>query len=142
LIWPIFMIALARSGKRAVLIGISITTALSLLLSIYQTQTSPIWAFYSLPTRAWELGIGALLLFVPSNIFKHRLLPWLGLSALLVASFNFNDNTAFPGINALLPVMGTALLIASISTWPPIFNHLSNNRISQWLGKISYPLYL
>ena len=124
------------------LMGISAITALSLILSIYQTQTSPIWAFYSLPTRAWELGIGALLLFIPVNLFKHRLLPWLGLSAILVASFNFNDNTAFPGINALLPVVGTAILIASISKWPPVFNHLSNNPISQWLGKISYPLYL
>ena len=142
LVWPILMIVLARAGKRAVLVGISVVTALSLMLSIYQTQTSPIWAFYSLPTRAWELGIGALLLFLPTNIFKHRLLPWLGLSALLIASFNFNDTTAFPGINALLPVLGTALLISSISKWPPIFNHLSNSRISQWLGKISYPLYL
>ncbi|TRZ58317.1 MAG: acyltransferase, partial [Streptomycetaceae bacterium] len=65
LVWPILMIVLARAGKRRVLIGISVVTALSLMLSIYQTQTSPIWAFYSLPTRAWELGIGALLLFLP-----------------------------------------------------------------------------
>jgi peptidoglycan/LPS O-acetylase OafA/YrhL len=142
LLWPLFLIFLARKGKRAILIGILTITALSLALSIFQTQSSPIWAFYSLPTRAWELGIGALLLFIPPRIFSYRLLPWVGFIALLVASFSFSDRTAFPGTNALLPVLGTALLIATIAAWPPILNDLSNNRLSQWLGKISYPLYL
>lgn len=42
-------------------------------------------AIYSLPTRAWELGVGALLLFIPSDIFKHRILPWFGLKIYLAA---------------------------------------------------------
>ena len=142
LVWPVLMIFLAKRGRRSVFVGIATITMLSLALSIYQTQSSPILAFYSLPTRAWELGIGALLLFIPVDFFKHRLLPWLGLSGLLVAAFNYNETTAFPGVNALLPVVATALLMLTISVWPPIFNDLSNNRFSQWLGKISYPLYL
>ena len=141
-VWPIFILFLSRYGKRAVLYGVALSSALSLLLSIYQTQTSPIWAFYSLPTRAWELGVGALLLFVPENIWKNRFIPWLGLAGIAIAAFNFDENTAFPGINAVLPVVATALLIGSISIWPRFFNDLSNNRISQWLGAISYPLYL
>ena len=141
-VWPIFILFLSRYGKRAVLYGVALSSALSLLLSIYQTQTSPIWAFYSLPTRAWELGVGALLLFVPENIWKNRFIPWLGLAGIAIAAFNFDENTAFPGINAVLPVVATALLIGSISFWPRFFNDLSNNRISQWLGAISYPLYL
>lgn len=142
LVWPLLMIALAQYGKRAIVVGISIVTVLSLALSIYQVQSAPIWAFYSLPTRAWELGVGALLLFIPSDIFKHRIFPWFALIAIVFASFNFDDNTAFPGTNAMLPVIAAALLIATIPVWPPIFNDLSNNRIAQWLGKISYPLYL
>lgn len=142
LVWPILLILFARKGRRGIFIGISTITALSLALSIYQTQTSPIWAFYSLSTRAWELGIGALLLFIPSRIFTFRLLPWVGFIALLIASFSFSDGTAFPGVDALLPVLGTAILISTIPVWPPILNDLSNNRVSQWLGKISYPLYL
>ena len=141
-IWPIFLLFLSRYGKRAIFSGIAITTFLSLLLSIYQTQTSPIWAFYSLPTRAWELGFGALLLFVPETFWKNRFIPWFGVIGILVASFRFDEKTAFPGINALLPVVSTAVLIGSISKWPRAFNDLSNNRISQWLGAISYPLYL
>ncbi|MDE3227035.1 MAG: acyltransferase [Acidobacteriota bacterium] len=141
-VWPIFLLLLSRYGKRAIFWGIAGTTAASLVLSVYQTQTSPIWAFYSLPTRAWELGVGALLLFIPDNIWRNRYIPWLGVIGILIATFNFDENTAFPGINAVLPVVATALLIGSISIWPRLFNDLSNNRVSQWLGAISYPLYL
>ena len=141
-VWPIFLLLLSRYGKRAIFWGIAGTTAASLVLSVYQTQTSPIWAFYSLPTRAWELGVGALLLFIPDNIWRNRYIPWLGVIGILIATFNFDENTAFPGINAVLPVVATALLIGSISIWPRLFNDLSNNRLSQWLGAISYPLYL
>jgi peptidoglycan/LPS O-acetylase OafA/YrhL len=142
LIWPIFILFLSRYGKRAVFYGVAVSSFLSLLLSIYQTETSPIWAFYSLPTRAWELGFGALLLFVPDTFWKNRFVPWLGAIGIAIAAVNFDESTAFPGINALLPVAATVLLIGSISIWPRLFNDLSNNRISQWLGAISYPLYL
>jgi len=142
LIWPIFILFLARYGKKVILGGIAITTLGSLLFSIYLTQVAPIWAFYSLPTRAWELGFGALLLFIPETKKKMRILPWLGFFGITFASLNFNENTAFPGKNALIPVIATVVLIASIKYWPPLFNDLSNSRVSQWLGGISYPLYL
>ena len=142
LIWPLFILFLARYGKKVIFAGIAITTLLSLLFSIYLTQVAPIWAFYSLPTRAWELGFGALLLFLPETKKKIRILPWLGFFGIAISSFNFNENTAFPGKNALVPVLATVFLMASIKYWPPLFNDLANSRLSQWLGAISYPLYL
>ena len=142
IVWPLFILFLARYGKKVVLAGIAITTLLSLLFSIYLTQVAPIWAFYSLPTRAWELGFGALLLFLPETKKKIRILPWLGFFGIAISSFNFNENTAFPGKNALVPVLATVFLMASIKYWPPLFNDLANSRLSQWLGAISYPLYL
>ena len=142
LLWPFLILVLAKYGKHIILRGILTITVLSFLLSVYQTQTSPIWAFYSLPTRAWELGVGALLLFIPERLLHLRLLPWFGIGALVYSSFHFSEKTSFPGVNALVPVLGTAILIASISAWPPILNDLSNNSFSQWLGRISYPLYL
>lgn len=141
-IWPIFILFLSRYGRKTILNGVAIVTALSLLLSIYQTQTSPIWAFYSLPTRAWELGVGALLLFIPDKYLRNRYFPWLGVLGIAFASLRFDESTAFPGINALVPVLATAILIGTIPIWPRFFNDLSNNRLSQWLGAISYPLYL
>jgi len=142
IVWPLFILFLARYGKKVIFAGIAITTLLSLLFSIYLTQVAPIWAFYSLPTRAWELGFGALLLFLPETKKKIRILPWLGFLGIALSSFNFNENTAFPGKNALVPVLATVFLIASIKYWPPLFNDLANSRLSQWLGAISYPLYL
>ena len=142
LVWPLFILFLARYGKKVIFAGIAITTLLSLLFSIYLTQVAPIWAFYSLPTRAWELGFGALLLFLPETKKKIRILPWLGFFGIAISSFNFNENTAFPGKNALVPVLATVFLMASIKYWPPLFNDLANSRLSQWLGAISYPLYL
>ena len=142
IVWPLFILFLARYGKKVIFAGIAITTLLSLLFSIYLTQVAPIWAFYSLPTRAWELGFGALLLFLPETKKKIRILPWLGFFGIAISSFNFNENTAFPGKNALVPVLATVFLMASIKYWPPLFNDLANSRLSQWLGAISYPLYL
>ncbi len=142
LVWPIYILFLARYGKRVILGGIAVTTALSLLFSIYLTQAAPIWAFYSLPTRAWELGFGALLLFIPDFKKKMRILPWLGFLGIAISALNFNENTAFPGKNALLPVLATTVLMATIKYWPPLFDDLANSGISQWLGAISYPLYL
>lgn len=142
LVWPIFILFLARYGKRVILGGIAVTTFLSLIFSIYLTQAAPIWAFYSLPTRAWELGFGALLLFIPDFKKKMRVLPWLGFLGIAISALNFNENTAFPGKNALLPVLATTVLMATIKYWPPLFDDLANSGISQWLGAISYPLYL
>ena len=142
IVWPLFILFLARYGKKVIFAGIAITTLLSLLFSIYLTQVAPIWAFYSLPTRAWELGFGALLLFLPETTKKIRILPWLGFFGIAISSFIFNENTAFPGKNALVPVLATVVLMASIKYWPPLFNDLANSRLSQWLGAISYPLYL
>jgi hypothetical protein len=81
-------------------------------------------------------------LFIPEKYLRNRYFPWLGAIGIAIATLRFDENTAFPGINALLPVAATALLIGTIPVWPRFFNDLSNNRLMQWLGAISYPLYL
>jgi hypothetical protein len=146
--WPIIIFSLWKFGKRrAVAIGVFTITIASFLFSLYLTNANPIWAFYSLPTRAWELGIGALLLFLPKNLLLSRsvsssLMVWSGALLLIASVIIFSERTPFPGYNALLPTLGTAILIAGIAAWPPIFNDLSKLRVVQWLGEISYPFYL
>ncbi len=148
ILWPILIYSLWKIGKRrAVALGVVATTVCSFGFSLYLTTANPIWAFYSLPTRAWELGLGALLLFIPDKISARRmvhrtLLVWAGAISLMTSVLIFSERTAFPGYNALLPTLGTAILIAGISSWPPILNDLSRLRIVQWIGEISYPFYL
>ena len=143
LFWPILIYLLYKSGgRRRVGIGVLTITSASFIFSLYLTSTSPIWAFYSLPTRAWELGAGALLLFLPKHIKLHGRYTWVAIGLISYASLRFTDSTPFPGRAALLPVFGTIFAIATIGRWPKIVQRLGVSRISQWLGEISYPLYL
>jgi len=148
LVWPILVFTLWRVGKtKAVGIGIAIATLTSFFFSLFLTATNPIWAFYSLPTRAWELGIGALLLFIPERFkqkesLRRTFAVWFALFLLIYSTLAYSERTAFPGYNALLPTIATALMIGTISSWPPILNNISKMRSVQWLGEISYPFYL
>ncbi len=143
LFWPVIvLIAFKAGGRKRLFQIIGAITAASFLFSLYLTAAAPIWAFYSLPTRAWELGIGALLLAIPSKYRLSVFYPWAALAAIVYATLFYTDKTPFPGTAAIAPVLGTAAAIASISSWPRSLNFFSNLRFTQWLGEISYPLYL
>jgi peptidoglycan/LPS O-acetylase OafA/YrhL len=142
LIWPIFILFLARWGINWVRNGVVVIFNASFLFSVIQTQISPIWAFYSLTTRAWQLAAGALIIFISQDRLKHPGFTWLGLVAITSATIFFNENTSYPGYQGLLPVLGAFLLIASIGSWPKSLIKTFNNKTAQWLGDISYPLYL
>ena len=147
LFWPILLLFFYRlKGREGVRNGVIATAVLSFAFSLYLTEASPIWSFYILPTRAWEMAAGALLLFI-SQEFRNRIFnrpQWALISVAFIAigCFVFNEATAFPGVAALAPVTATALLILSRDSWPPFLNVLSRLPLVQWLGKISYPLYL
>ena len=61
---------------------------------------------------------------------------------MLIGAFIFDDATAFPGTAALLPAFAIAILLAIVKQRPVVLQQLSSPRIVQWLGEISYPLYL
>jgi peptidoglycan/LPS O-acetylase OafA/YrhL len=147
LFWPILILIFFRiKGRTGVFYGVLTVALTSFLFSLYLTERSPVWSFYILPTRAWEMASGALILFASKRLregFFNR--PQLGLLSIVLISFStflFNETTSFPGTAALLPVIATALLILSRENWPPFLDVLSRFPLTQWLGKISYPLYL
>jgi peptidoglycan/LPS O-acetylase OafA/YrhL len=141
--WPLFILILFRIGKhRAVFYGVLTTLIASFLFSLYLTERAPIWAFYILPTRAWELAAGALLVFLPELKKFRSIVALLSFLAIGVATVIFDKTTPFPGIAALAPVVATVLLLASRSKWPPLIDVIARSKVTQWLGAISYPLYL
>ena len=143
LFWPVIvLVAYKLGGRKRLFQVIALITLASFTFSLYLTEASPIWAFYSLPTRAWELGIGALLLSIPQKYKLSVFYPWAALALILYSTIFYTEKTPFPGTAAIAPVVGTAAAIASISSWPRILNFFSNLRVTQWLGEISYPLYL
>ena len=141
--WPLFILILFRIGEhRAVLYGVLTTFVASFLFSLYLTERAPIWAFYILPTRAWELAAGALLVFLPELKKFRPVVALFSFLAICIATLIFDKTTPFPGIAAIAPVVATVLLLASRSKWPPLINVIAQSRVTQWLGAISYPLYL
>lgn len=97
-------------------------------------------AFYLIYYRAWEMVAGGLLFFAPKKIPKSYEMTAKFIGVVLIASsiYLFNESMSWPGFNAIAPVLGSMLIILS-------GNHgffLTDNRVSQYLGKISYSVYL
>lgn len=143
LFWPIFLVILYRKGGRRLLLSGVITVALlSFTFSLWLTAKRPVWSFYILPTRAWELALGALLIFLPLKKVKSALIFAVPAVGLIIAVNLFNESTPFPGTAALVPVLSTALLIATRNSWPKFTEKVVNNRATQYFGDVSYSLYL
>ena len=152
LFWPLILavgFTLLRRSERSLFMLSAVLVAVSIALGAVLTISMQPWAFFSLPTRAWELGIGGLVAFLlrtNPRWIAHRaagILGWIGLVALLLVAVAFDSSTLFPGLNALLPVTATALIIvggARSGPWSP--TRLLSVRPLQFIGLISYSLYL
>ncbi len=118
-LFPIAMLAVVRRKRDFALHAVAICSILSFVLSVWAVAHHPTMAFFMLPTRAWELGVGVLLAILAYNRRaqgvlasnrKVQVLGGLG-AALLVYAILFSRSTQFPGAAALLPVIGTFLVI-------------------------------
>ena len=149
IVWPLLLALIwkTRSHIAWVLGGLALA---SLGLNLWQTGQDATAAFYAPYTRFWELLIGAALAYW--RFMQKDPTPALGawrasgLSAtglgLILASCTLLDKTqVFPGWRAVLPVAGSAMLIATgPHAW--VNRHVLANRVMVWIGLISFPLYL
>ena len=163
LLWPPMIIGLAwfirrrarrRSDttvtptKRPYLVLLTLITVGSFALSLVATYVVPAAAYFSLPTRAWDLSIGGLLALTADR--WRRLTPraaaitgWTGLALLLLACNQLTAGMRYPGTAALLPMLGTALVLAAGCALPS----LGCGRVLAWapmkaVGRLSYSWYL
>lgn len=118
----------------------------SLALSIYATNTAPTANFFLLPTRAWELLIGVLLAIGPTPRLKpltREIAASAGLILIAYAISQFTPHTPFPGVTALIPCIGAALIIlaGANSEGTTVGRFLSLPPLVG-IGLISYSLYL
>ena len=158
LVWPVLIIGTAwlvhrlRAGAAAratpYAVVLVLVAAASLAAAVLWTRTSPAWAFFSLPTRAWELAAGGL---VALSIHQWRRLPllpativgWGGLALIVLTCTQLGPRTPYPGTAALLPVLGTALVIGA----GPVTDGLGVGRVlcrpaMRAIGRVSYSWYL
>ncbi|HEY4268624.1 MAG TPA: acyltransferase family protein [Galbitalea sp.] len=162
LVWPLLLFGVyllsrrvsrgsrrASRGARRWMIGVlSIVIVASFAASVALTFSSEPWAFFSLWSRAWELGLGGIVALAPGATRWLRpvvaaVLGWLGLAGILAACFLFSATTAFPGWADALPVASAALLIFAGAV-PARFGPslLLTLRPLQFIGLISYSIYL
>jgi len=120
----------------------------SFVWSVHQTSTNLTAAYFSPFTRAWELGLGALVAVASPRLAKlpgliATIMTWAGLIGIFVAAFLFNASTAYPGSAVALPVIATALVVAGGRVHPGVgAEALLRLPPFQWLGKLSYSFYL
>ncbi|MGA3218747.1 MAG: acyltransferase family protein [Acidimicrobiales bacterium] len=120
----------------------------SFVFSLWLTRADQPWAFFSLPTRAWELAVGGLVALAAPVL---RRLPvgaaiaigWAGLAAVVASAIGFGASTPFPGTAALVPVLGAAAILTAglvPSPWGPVA--VLGTAVMGLIGAISYSWYL
>ncbi|XBH21987.1 acyltransferase family protein [Jonesiaceae bacterium BS-20] len=157
--WPLFLGILAffaarqrfLSAKLFSGIGVSLLITASLAWSYYLTQTSPGEAYFVTTTRMWELafgGFGAFIFAWVTRILGNRnqlksVLSWAGILMIMYAAITYDATTAFPGVSAMIPVLGTVLvLVVNAESTVASPTWFASNTPTQHLGDISYGIYL
>ncbi|TIU44620.1 MAG: acyltransferase, partial [Mesorhizobium sp.] len=144
---PILMFLIYRYiGKRWLTTLLPIILC-SFVVAVMATSLAPTAGFYLLPTRIWELMLGALLMLkCPSPLGNRFLMESVGVAGfglLAIGFFAISASDPFPGYNALYPCIGTALLIyVGQNTPSTVATRMLEVRPLVWIGLISYSLYL
>ncbi|MFG3302234.1 SGNH hydrolase domain-containing protein [Micromonospora chersina] len=155
LVWPVLLVGvawLARRGRtpgsrfRALAFGaVGVVWAASFAWSVLLVEADPGRAYFVTTTRMWELAVGALLALAPIRRLTGAVAAaagWLGVAAIAASAVVLSTSTPFPGTMALPATVGAALVIAAGATgrYGPVA--LLRLPPMQFLGGISYTLYL
>ncbi|WP_448642739.1 acyltransferase family protein [Geodermatophilus sp. URMC 63] len=161
LLWPALLVGTGRlawrgtrgrpAGTRTatpLVVVLGLLTVASSAVSLLWTRSAPPWAYFSLPSRAWELGLGGL---VALTLPVWRRAPvalavpagWAGLALVVGSAVTLDESTPFPGTAALLPVAGTALVLGAGVRAPRWgVGGLLSAGLLRGLGRWSYSWYL
>ncbi len=146
ILFPIFLVLVRKVFPRRLRESVVVLSIFSLVLSAIVVVRNPSTAFYMPYTRAWELLLGtivALGLFPPlRSAWLRNLTTFAGMAMILYSMFSFSSMTRFPGPAALLPCVGTALIIGAGLSGRSIVYSVLSWRPFVFLGLISYSLYL
>lgn len=146
ILFPIFLILARRVIPRRLRESVVVLSVLSLALSIIEVAKNPDTAFYMPYTRAWEMLLGtivALGLFPPlRSAWLRNLAAITGMAMILYSVFFYTSATRFPGFAALLPCVGSALIIGAGISGKSIVYSILSWRPLVFTGLISYSLYL
>lgn len=146
--FPLLLLLLraTRASRRTALAVLGALAALSFALSVLLPGYDRGDSFYLPQFRAWELLMGAILAYAappaPRGEAVREALAWTGLGLIGYAVLAFDGGTPFPGVNALYPCLGAALIIYAQAGDRLPMGRLLHNRAVVFIGLISYSLYL
>lgn len=142
--FPLLLWLIARYAPGRRVAGIAGVALVSFAWAVWKQGDADGFAFFMLPPRAWELFAGALLAVgaapqVRTGAWREAL-ALAGLALLAFGVFGYGPQTVFPGVTALAPVLGTALLIHCAPG--TLSGRLLSRPLPVGIGLISYSLYL
>lgn len=144
--FPIFLVLIRRFARRQLKAAILAFAALTFALAIFSVKRDATAAFFFSPLRAWELLIGTIVSqrYVPviRSAIGRNAATLAGMLMILVPSLGYTASTPFPGLSALPPCLGAALIIAGGDTGTSLVGRLLSLRPVVFVGLISYSLYL
>ncbi|EGM78156.1 Putative acyltransferase [Rheinheimera sp. A13L] len=146
--FPILMMFTWCLGKRWVVGLLSGIFLFSLLLADFWSTNNPTSAFYLLPARCWELLAGSFIAFYSTSSLRRdvrlcisEIGAFVGLSLIIFSIIIFDNETPFPGLYTLVPVVGTVLVILFAEP-ATVVGKLLGHRSLVKIGLISYSAYL
>ncbi len=143
LLFPVFLVLVWRFGRGRVFWSIILLFAISLALSEWGWRNKPTPNFYLAPTRIWELLAGSIAAFIASKsvVKKSDSLSMLGLGAIVISIFAYDESTPIPSLYALAPVLGAVFVILFAQNGT-IAARLLCAKPLVGIGLISYSAYL
>ena len=147
--FPLLVLLCWRWGPKALTLLVAVTALVSFGLSEWASRAYPVGNFYLAPTRAWELALGSFLAIVSASglpeqrlgLMLRNFLSVTGLLLILAPAVLYEQSTRFPGLYAVPPTLGAALIIAFANRDTLVGTFLSWREMVG-IGLISYSLYL
>ncbi len=147
MIFPLVLTIVYRKSPRLIVPILAAISLLSFAACIAVTTARPSWAFFLLPTRAWELSVGALLAIRGdmSVLVSPNWRRWISLIGIAMIAASFvcvKEGNKFPGYQALFPVLGAVLVLVPTAGIASTGESLLSLAPAVFIGRISYSLYL
>jgi peptidoglycan/LPS O-acetylase OafA/YrhL len=146
LLYPFMLFLIFKYMRRWLALIMTIAGLASYAAAVALTPRHPTWAFYLLPTRAWELCLGALVAVISRRDTRSKAalspLPWVGIGLIGTSFLTIHEGADFPGWVAAVPAAGAAAVLSARHEARDWLQIALSSKSMVIIGKISYSLYL
>ena len=146
--FPIIILLLFKFLRQFIFISLVGVFILSLCFFFYTNYNHPVFSFYFIFSRAWEILAGCLIAIHNTkknlknfNNNYNKFFPIFGLLLIIFSILFYNEEFLGGTFFSILVVLGTSLILLFFSNTSIFINFLCHKYIV-YVGLISYSLYL